>query len=251
MNDAAAVHAVRDLALESQGTITVDGKEYWKQTRELVVPIQPLFLPETLNFVTLTGLAAYLTGEPDVVEGLTKVIDAKTAYLHVEDFDKVSVLSAPQGDKRVRHRIAQAKSPVSLDFPFGKFMPLEELTIKLRTQFVRNEALDEIVQMLTKVDISNGVTQADDGISQGVQIKKGISGANVEGKTNRGLYRLAPRRTFDEAQQAESEFLFRLKIGDGAEAALFQSGGNEWRLAAIQNVRTWLQGNLPGWKVLA
>jgi hypothetical protein len=254
--DDAAVKAIKDLALESQGTIEVGGRTYWKASKERIVA--PHYTPETLKFVTLTGLVDYVTGEPDVVETAgtpdpsTPLVNAKDAYLHIEDFNKVVLLSAPQGPKNIRHRIAEATSPVSLDFPFGKFMPVEEMTIKLRTMFCKNDDLDEIVFSLTKVDLSNSLQQGDDGVSQSIQVKKGISGASVEGKTLKGLYNLAPRRTFGEAVQAESEFLFRMKIVEGeGTAALFQSGGNEWRLAAIQNVRTWLTDKLPGWKVLA
>ena len=253
--DDTAVNSIRDLTLKTQGTVKVNDVDYWLQTMKPVE--KPFHLPETLVFVTLTGLVAYVNNEPDRVDGEVATdrcprIDARVAYLHVEDFDRVALLSAPVGPLNDRHRIAVAKSPVALDFPFGKFLPVEEMTIKLRTMFVKNPDIDEIVQALTKVDIENGVQQSDDGVSQSVQIKKGISGASVEGKTLKGLYSLAPRRTFDEAVQPESQFLFRLKIGEaGATAALFEAGGSAWRLASIQNVRTWLQGQLAGWKVLA
>jgi hypothetical protein len=256
--DEEAVKAISTLAVEAAGTEVVAGRTYWKSSHELIA--EPFHRPDTLKFVTLTALQSYVLGEPDRTPGSlgnntdeTPLIDAVEAFFHVEDFNRVVLLSAPLGPRNQRHRIAEAVSPVSLDFPFGQFMPVEELSIKLRTMFVRNDNVDEIVQILTKVDVTNGLQQSDDGMSQTVQVKKGISGASVEGKTTKGLYRLAPRRTFDEAEQAESEFLFRMKISEekGATAALFQSGGNEWRLASIQNARKWLQDSIPGWKVLA
>lgn len=257
MMDRSAIEALRDLSREGRGFIEIDGHKYWERDKTPVHP--PFFRPDSLRFVTLTGLVSYLTSEPDRVEGqstadpTTPLIDAKLAYLHVEDFDRVVILSAPDGPDNGRHRIAEAVSPLALSFPFGQYQPVEDMMIRLRTLFVDNDDLKQVIELITKVDITQGIQLGDNGVAQTVAVNKGISGANKEGVTQKGYYYLKPRRTFDEVDPIESLFLFRLKDGGerGALAALFEAGGDDWRVKTIQRVREWLVNQLSAWKVLA
>jgi hypothetical protein len=59
---------------------------------------------------------------------------------------------------------------------------------------------------------------------------------------------LKPFRTFREAEQPSSDFIFRVKADEikGNLCALFEADGGYWKIAAMQNVRTWLQNKLAG-----
>lgn len=89
----------------------------------------------------------------------------------------------------------------------------------------------------------NEIVALDDGISQEVQVKKGVSGSLAGGETTKGVYSLSPWRTFRECEQPESFFILRLKaVSDGLpRAALFDAEGGSWRLTAVESIKSYLE----------
>ena len=56
---------------------------------------------------------------------------------------------------------------------------------------------------------------------------------------------LKPFRTFSEADQPESKFVFRLhKDDDGVTAALIEADGGAWKVQAMQNIAAYLHSGL-------
>lgn len=53
---------------------------------------------------------------------------------------------------------------------------------------------------------------------------------------------LRPYRTFNEVEQPESEFIFRLH--EGMTVGLFEGDGGQWRNEAIWNIAEFLKGRL-------
>ena len=91
---------------------------------------------------------------------------------------------------------------------------------------------------------------ADDGFSQRVTIKTGVS--QVGDVTVVNPVYLAPRRTFPEIQQPESPYILRLK--EGPKAALYDCDDHTWRVEAIASIGTWLREQLvddPSFVVIA
>lgn len=244
MLDKSFLEKIEQLAVAAGETVIVGGVEY---SAANLKPIISEWQPKALPISTLTAFAEYIKRNP---EGL-KIEDL---FVHIDDPATVRLLGKFEGTEKKRPEFVTASMPAAKEFNFGSYMNAEEMTIALRTLFVPNDDLTEIVYLLTKIDISNGISIGDDGISQNIEVKKGISGAVKDGKTTKGFYRLRPYRTFLEIEQPESEFLFRLKIGNNGEpiAALYTAGGNMWHLTAIESIRVWLSENLPeGTRILA
>ena len=86
---------------------------------------------------------------------------------------------------------------------------------------------------------------ADDGISQAVQSRKGI--ALVENVPIPSVVELQPYRVFREIDQPLSPFIVRARAKDGSppSVALFEAGGEQWRLEAMQRIKTFLREHLP------
>lgn len=210
-------------------------------------------LPESRKFLNLTGLVAYLNANPDGlgfhVQGLGVAPDVKNkgVYLHVTHFNRLVLIGPPESEDRKNPLYAVAESPVSNDFPFDKFMPVEMLVIKLRSLFQPNEDLSQIVEMLQTIDNTESVKQQDDGVAQSISIKKGGSGVLTMLGTNKGAFRVKPFRTFAEIDQPEIDVIFRLKTDteNGASGALFSAGGTGWELTAISRIGDYIKTNGP------
>lgn len=94
-------------------------------------------------------------------------------------------------------------------------------------------------------------TDEDDGITQTVTIKKGVTKSVLATLPN--PVTLAPYRTFAEVEQPPSQYVFRLQSGNGGvpSAALFEVKDTKWQLAAIASVKAWLSGKVGELKIIA
>lgn len=188
---------------------------------------------ETLYVNTLTGLIDYIKdgrerGELDL-------------YVHVEDEETV-ILQSPllQNGDRETLVIANAIVP---DFKYEYYHDTEELIIALQSKFTRVAKGDDrelLLKVVGNVKEENIRATGDDGMSQAVTIRSGVS--SVEGVKVPNPVALAPYRTFLEVEQPESDFIFRMK--DGPRGAIFEADGGIWRNEAIDNVSKYLAKEL-------
>lgn len=124
------------------------------------------------------------------------------------------------------------------------FMALENFNIQLQSQFVPNEHREQVLSIIGNLKSENIKNVGDDGISQSVQVKQGVTMANEKVVPN--PITLKPFRTFTEVAQPESPFVFRLRNGhrDETEAALFEADGGAWRNAARLDIAAYLKAEL-------
>ncbi len=163
-------------------------------------------------------------------------------FLTVEDPTSVVVVTPTLGADAKRKLFARASAGIP-KHRFGTYMPLVEMSIYLRTCFVRSEARDEVVRFIGAVVEESEVATDDDGVTQKTTVRKGIS--MREGKDVPGLVSLQPYRTFHDVDQPGSPFVLRLdNFGKGVEAALFEADGGAWKHEAMENVATFLRAEL-------
>jgi hypothetical protein len=228
--------AVKEIAaLEDKSkTIEVDGKTF---ARETFHPVQYIPRPMALTGKTLTGLIDYLKANR---EGIP--IDDQ--LVQVEDYSKVVLHERFSGDDLKRTVFYVAKLDDSLPtFRFDTYMPVEEFIIKARALFQPSTDLDAVIAIVSRVVAQDEISGSDNGISQSLQVKKGVSGALSESIHTKGMYDLRPYRTFRELTQPESKFILRLKPVDGGlpQVALFDAEGGTWRYKAMQEIKIYLQ----------
>ena len=118
----------------------------------------------------------------------------------------------------------------------------DEAMIKLRSMFQRapegeKNDVDYILDLLSHMSFDQSVKSDDNGITQTVQVRKGVS--FVENKAVRPIVTLAPYRTFQEVKQPESEFVFR--VYDDRSISLTAADGGMWKLAARDAVYRYLE----------
>ena len=189
-----------------------------------------------LHMNTLTAITDYIFSDTDKC-----FLSPGRFIIHVEDSNKVVLYQELDQDK-CRERLLVSEID-NCKFPFGRWMDMETFMINTQTSFDMNGNLSELLALIGSVVSDAGITQSDDGISQNVTVKTGIS--LVGKKKIPNPFQLKPFRTFTEVDQPLSSFVFRLKKAsdDTVNAALFAADGEAWRRSAILNISEWLHEN--------
>lgn len=226
----AAIEKILDLAPVEQ--FNLGGRIF---TSKPVTEIKTL-LPSAMTVNTLTGLADYLNENPDNLV-------FETLLVHVVDTETVALISSLQQVDQQRAFYVFAKHQ-PLCFQFGKYIPVEEFIIALQTYFVPSDTIDRMIRLVGNLVVEASVKHLDDGVSQEVTAKMGIT--KVENVQVPNPVQLAPYRTFLEVEQPASKFVFRIKKGsDGAPTcALFAADGGNWKLDAVQGIAQWLKAEI-------
>lgn len=222
--------------------VLIEGREY--VTREVFdPPAEPTV--RTLTVHTLTGMIDFLTdAQPRITED--------TLLLHVVSPTEVHLCGLPSGREKVRNLYCAASAVVGGKFPFERFLDPETFVVNLQSQFVNTETTESILAIIGNLSDATVKTNVDDGVSQSVTIKVGIAReANTEVKNP---VELQPFRTFAEIEQPASQYILRLKRGQGNElptVALFEVVDNRWQLEAIKAIKDFLTGKVSDVPIIA
>lgn len=128
------------------------------------------------------------------------------------------------------------------EFTFGRFMGHEEFCIALQSKFIKNDDRDLVLKFAGTVEDGTVTQYGDDGVTQKATVKTGLASKSDAVVPN--PVTLAPYRTFLEAEQPESEFIFRMRTCDGVQCAVFEADGGAWKNRAMENVKAYLQEQL-------
>lgn len=237
MIDKSFVEKILDLSPTQ--IMEIGGRTYTNQTVHRVS--EPLAVP--IDVATLTGLKDY-------VEQNLDGIDKNLVMLHVEDYRTVAIISGLTGPFRQREVLARAKAH-DCEFHFDKWYEREAFQIGLMAAFMPTENRDKVVKFVGNIVQKAEVQTEDDGFTQRVTAKAGI--ARVAEVEVPNPVTLKPYRTFPEADQPESDFIFRVRTNNNdasANAALYEADGGRWKLQAAMNIKEWLTENIPGIRVI-
>lgn len=171
-----------------------------------------------------------------LIQGEYEKINAKI-FVQVESYRRVTVFTT-YGERFLRSYLYQSISDTP-DFRFG-WKGHEDAIIAIRSQFDQTEDTKYLLNLLSRITVDNNVSSSDEGVTQSVEVKKGVSLAQKEIVKPR--VKLRPFRTFLEVEQPESEFLLRLN--ERAEIGLFEADGGMWKLKAKSNIAAYLEDNL-------
>jgi len=230
-----AINKIESL-VKNNLTTEVDGLTYSANS------LHPVLFEPTANTIgihSLRGFCDYINSQFDGDD------IRKNHMVIVDDVENVRLVSRLQGKERKRETPVSAKIDSNLKtFPFRDFMPQEEFAIRFRSEFVQKKGDDTeyILQYASKLAGGTTVEVEDDGITQNVGVKKGVSGALVEKKDLKPIVKLSPYRTFREIEQPESEFLFRVRISSEnvPGLALFEADGGAWRCRAMKTIAEYI-----------
>ena len=203
-------------------------------------------LPDPLRVKTLTAIVDYLKSNVDSL-GFSNLI------CHIESPASVKIYSGLLGDFNERDLYIEANLE-QLQLKFNTYLSGETFNVLLQSCFLDypddvTKATDRglVLAYCSSVrEVAEGVT-LDDGVTQAVTVKKGI--AAVENVTLPNPVTLRPYRTFTEVEQPASQFVFR--AAEGPEFMLVEADGGAWKSEAMQNIKKFMEFEVPGLAVIA
>lgn len=197
--------------------------------------------PAPIILATLTGLADYLKANVDPLP-FDRLIHVTSPH----EVDLYSPLLLPWKGRDV---FSCAKFDVARMFRFNQFIDHEDFIIEIQTRFVDTPARSRLLKLVGNIRSDESVEQADDGVSQIVHQRAGVS-LIAEAKVE-NPFRLKPFRTFAEIDQPESDFILRVRdAGNDIQCALFECDGGAWKLDSAELIKAWLAKALPSEKVI-
>ena len=206
---------------------------------------------EIISAPTVTALdTSTLSGIVDYIKSNFDNPKDEALMVHVESYYEVSVLSAIKTADRIRDYFLTAKytQPRYLQsYRFGQYYSLDQFRIWLMSGFEENADQEAILRFIGSVKDGQVSDVTDDGISQSVQAKAGITVENVMLPSELNL---APFRTFPEIAQPESKFKFRMQSGASEHqlptAGLFEADGGKWEADAVNAICNYfIDADLP------
>lgn len=237
------------LSLADVRTLRIGENTYVKSDQQIRRLIRPEDAPpKPIVFKTLTGFADYIEANPD---GL----DIEKTIIHVSDFNRVHLIGPMQPENENARFVYAMASDSRRVFPFRQWFPIEDFIIALQSDFSRvpdfPDDADDIIHLVGTIASEHVKTQEDDGFTQRVQIQSGLT-TKSEVKVENPVY-VRPWRTFGEILQPGTPAILRFqnRVNGPPHVALFDSGGEDWRLKAIALIKTWLESYFPEMNILA
>jgi hypothetical protein len=227
--------------------VEVEGRKYSAATLK---PVLYIPRPPMLTVHNLRGFCGFINNDID------KRITGKPYLIVVDSPERVSLISALGGEDVKREVLVEAKLDEGLEkFPFGKFLSQEEFAIWFRSLFVKQDGddFDYVLSYASKLTGGTQIDGSDDGITQQVQVKRGLSGALKDPVALKAIVKLSPFRTFREVSQPQSEFLLRVRLDkdDLPTVALFEADGGAWINTATENIVQYIQSLVKHIPVIA
>lgn len=240
---------VEKIASLAAPTLTRElGITYSDRPLSMIVPPGPPCVP----LKTLTGLVDLLRAGVDGVRVPPGAGTPGPYCLHVNSHTTVALLKQDSDLYGRRPVLVTVTVDDGAPFVFGTFFDRESFVIALQSRFVQDVDAAEVLRLASSLTAEAVTIAEDDGISQKVTVKQGIT--LKESKVVKGRVLLRPYRTFREVTQPSSEFVFRVRGGESADVpscALFEADGGKWKLDAVLAIKTWLEAQQLGIPVVA
>jgi hypothetical protein len=214
-------------------TTVVNGIEYWTIDRKIVQPS----VPDPLLVESLSAIVEYIKS---AVDGWPRT--DTDWFVHIEDPSQVRICDSIHSMRTLRAVRLIASTPIERMI-FGQWQDLEDFIIELQSRCTDTSDRSMLLQVLGNVDAQEVRTNADDGVTQMVSVRRGIhlaAGVSIANPVH-----LAPFRTFTEVAQPISPFILRLRGTEHKQAALFLADGGAWEAEAVANIRDYLDNCLP------
>lgn len=230
-----AVKRIVDLAIRST-QIEKDGTTFVSQD------FRPLGIVHTqaVEFTTLTSFCHFIERNP---QGL----DLNGAIITIDRDFEVRLLSAPDPLDGARTVYALAKRHSFRGVEFGNQYAVEDFIIALKSKFVKEDSdWEQVFELAKKVTVEDSVELNDDGMSQRVTVKQGVSAASLTTVNKPTDHALRPYRIFPEVEQPKSIFFMRISgnKSTGAYIALFETDGGKWKVDASEIIKRFIEDHL-------
>ncbi len=207
--------------------------------------------PNSLKVETLSAIKAYIEEIPDPN-------DKKALFLHIEDYQTVSLKTTFNGENFCERRTLLVAATPDLAGDNGVFrhgMAQSEFIIALNTLFAEGSTsfvgADEddrtyLLRVASRITAQASAELTDNGMSQDTTLKRQTRGNMTQDETIRPIVALRPYRSFREMEPVEGLFNFRL-VAQKEEAPALKlvcADGDAWKLETVQAIKSYLAENL-------
>jgi hypothetical protein len=227
---------------QKRESLKIGGRDYEAVPGTMALKMMTPPLPEPLYTSTLSGVYDYAS-----------TFDATEFLIHVSDFNEVSIIGRLDESYKTRetHLVSKAFSG---NFKFGLWLDIEQFIISLMACFENSDSRISLLSFLGSIQVQDSVVKDDNGVSQRVTVKKGVT--SLVEATVPNPVSLRPYVTFPEVGQPFMDYVFRLRRVGSAdsqkmECALFSTDSQEWKMNCIIRIRDWLKGQLPEVSIIA
>lgn len=214
------------VSLNGANTFDLNGSYY--ADRELYRIEEPKYKKKNIEFGSLDAIVKMVQTE------LEDYLNAEGAplFIQVKDYLTVEVFSRAD-DREARSWPYTAKCR---DASFSEgYRSQQKAIIELRSRFIPTDDSEYLLKLISRINNEQGVQSEDNGVSQKVVTKQGVTLMTSEAVKPR--LTLQPFRTFREVPQPESEFILRLN--DDGDIGLFEADGGIWKLEAKDNIKAY------------
>ena len=220
------------VGLKSNQTYIINGETYSDNKLEQITGIH--HYPATVHVESLDAIVKLIRAE---YTGKTADPFKAPLFVRVEGPGSVEVFTRLDS-------IACRSTPyeaICRDVNFKEgWRGQQEAIIELRSRFIPTDDSAYLLGLISRINNEEGVKSEDNGVSQTVTAKKGVSLMSTEQVKSR--LSLKPFRTFREVDQPESEFILRLD--DNGRIGLFEADGGIWKIEAKVNIASYLNASL-------
>lgn len=205
-----------------------DGYTYSDHDLHRIDP--PVYRKKSLEFGSLDAIVKMIRAEISEYPGMP-------LFIHIENYKTIYVFTRTDDqEERVFPYISKCKDT---DFREG-WRDQQEAIIELKSRFIPTEDSNYLLDLISRINNEQGVKSEDNGVSQTVTTKQGVTLMQTEAVKQR--LTLAPFRTFREVPQPESEFILRLD--DKGRVGLFEADGGIWKIEAKLNIQGYFENAL-------
>lgn len=215
------------VGLKDNKTYQINGKTYSDHKLELIEDER--FYRREVEFTSLDAIVKMIHTELGDYVG--------PVFIRIKDHKNVDVFTRP--DDREKRVWPYSASCIDAEFKAG-WRSQQEAIIELKSRFIPTEDSEYLIDLISRINNDQGIQSTDNGVSQVVVTKQGITLMGSE--TVKPRLMLQPFRTFREVPQPASEFILRLD--DDGKVGLFEADGGIWKMEAKDNISAYLSENL-------
>lgn len=182
--------------------------------------------PVLMTIHTLEGIVEYIGHEK---------MNPDDVLIHVEDYRTVWLKGRLYGPEKQRDAYILAEAYI-IKHRFGEGLPLDTFLTYIQAGFVQDENTALLLRALGNIVDETSVEYADDGVTQQVTARTGITRREIVKLPNPIVLR--PYRTFPDIEQPASPFVLRVnKQGEAIMCALHEADGGEWKNRAVEAIK--------------
>ena len=188
--------------------------------------------------------AAYITAKTlsSMVDYIEHCNNEFTGKMIIQILDEAEVCLMSELDEEREREILFISRAETSEFRFDQWYDQERFMIELQANFQESEDREILLKMAGNVEKKNDMAFSDDGKTQVATMQVGV--ASKADVIVPNPVTLIPFRTFQEIDQPESKFVFRIGNDNIPKFKLIEAEGGIWKTKAVESIKEYFSDML-------